>query len=50
MALALDSALHIAARIRNFLKIKMSDIRKESRTPLCKVLETGEGWSQTWKV
>lgn len=33
MALALDSALHIAAQIRNFLKIKMSDIRKESRTP-----------------
>lgn len=50
MALALDSALCIAAQIRNFLKMKASDMRNQSLTLLCKVLESGEGWPQTWKV
>lgn len=50
MALALRSALRIAAQSRNFLQIKMSDVRNPSGTLLDKALESGEGWPQTWEV
>lgn len=39
-----------AAQVRNFLKIKVCDIRNQSGSLACKALATGEGWSQSWEV